>query len=491
MLKMNETARHTLKKTILIFFLLFITTLAFADTSITRGPAVGEIYYIGPTVTGQGIYHSTDFGETATCMDSTLNTNIPFMNINADLTPGVIYGTTMGEALYISYDYGQQGSWNLRNSGITYIHSGRNEGQIYKTITRHSEDYGNTFINHSYNGYFGSFKTSEIDNEDNVGYALVYEYGNTDTLWLLISYDEFENLEIQHVFDGSFLGYYISLTRGFDDGELYLNIYHLQYGKMLYYSNDYGISWEFKSYPMGCTIVGGRQPGELYMLVGYSQLMGEIKHTYIYHSMDYGETFEIYHPFSYGSEPYYANFAATPLEGNAPLTVQFTDTSSGDYLEGWEWDFQNDGVIDSYEQNPQYTYQDTGYYSVKLKIFYGTLEDGFMKNNYIHVTSGNGIDNEELPVPNCELSNYPNPFNPSTMILFNLPEDFSGQADLSIYNLKGQKIKTLSNLQITQSPDHQIVWNGTDQTGQPVSSGIYFYKLSLEHSPIKKMILMK
>jgi len=88
---------------------------------ITRGPDVGEIYFIGPIYYGSGIYHSTDFGETATCMDSTLNINISFMSITADLTPGVLYGMAMGDALYISYDYGSEGSWQFINSSHHYI----------------------------------------------------------------------------------------------------------------------------------------------------------------------------------------------------------------------------------------------------------------------------------------------------------------------------------------------------------------------------------
>jgi len=63
-----------MKNTIFLFiFLTFISSILFADNAITRGPAIGEIYFIGPTVTGEGIYRSTDFGETAICMDSTVD----------------------------------------------------------------------------------------------------------------------------------------------------------------------------------------------------------------------------------------------------------------------------------------------------------------------------------------------------------------------------------------------------------------------------------
>jgi formylglycine-generating enzyme required for sulfatase activity len=60
-----------------------------------------------------------------------------------------------------------------------------------------------------------------------------------------------------------------------------------------------------------------------------------------------------------------ASFTATPTSGNAPLTVQFTDTST-QWPTAWQWDFENDGVVDSTQQNPSWTYTSNGVYSVRL-----------------------------------------------------------------------------------------------------------------------------
>lgn len=85
-----------------------------------------------------------------------------------------------------------------------------------------------------------------------------------------------------------------------------------------------------------------------------------------------------------------------------------------------------------------------------------------------------------------KLSNYPNPFNPETTISFNLPVD--QRAKLTIYNLKGQKVRQFSNI-INQN---SIVWKGKDQSGNSVSSGIYFYKLEAGKTTLqKKMLLLK
>ena len=475
-----------MKNTILLLlFVTFISSILFADYAITRGPDIGEIYYIGPTVTGEGIYRSTDFGETATCMDSTLNTNLNFMSICADLTPGVIYGFTMPENLFISYDYGQEASWVFRTSNITYkLNSGVTAGFLYNGFWKHSDDYGFNFIQHSYSGYFGTSSTSEIDINQNIGYVKSYSYPDMDSIYFFISYDNFENLEVQNVFNYNNTPIGL-LTRGFESGEIFtlggIN-------SELRFSNNFGQSWELKN-SFNCPnlpikgIVGGRQPSEMFMIVEYVQLLSSIKYTYIYHSLDYGETFTIHPALEFGPEPYFANFEAEPSTGTAPLTVQFTDTSSGINNQIWEWDFDGDGEIDSYEQNPEFTYQEPNTYTVSLTIFWvGQFEMTAWQE--IIVTDGSWIDNYKYSITNYELNNYPNPFNPTTTISFYTTE-FIEDTEIIIYNVKGQKVDQLS---ITNSEFgvNEVSWNAEEFT-----SGIYLYKLNIKNSLIKKMILLK
>jgi parallel beta-helix repeat protein len=97
---------------------------------------------------------------------------------------------------------------------------------------------------------------------------------------------------------------------------------------------------------------------------------------------------------------------------------------------------------------------------------------------------------ESTPVPaRLEASNYPNPFNPVTTITYSLPED--SQISISIYNIKGQKVKTL--VTGTQpAGDYNVSWNGKDESGKEVTSGIYFYKLKTQQNEItRKMLLLK
>jgi hypothetical protein len=85
--------------------------------------------------------------------------------------------------------------------------------------------------------------------------------------------------------------------------------------------------------------------------------------------------------------------------------------------------------------------------------------------------------------------NYPNPFNMSTTISFILPK--SSYVNLSIYNTLGEKVKTLIS-EYFSSGYWQVVWDGKDESGQIVPSGLYFYHLNTpECSLVKKMILVK
>jgi len=85
--------------------------------------------------------------------------------------------------------------------------------------------------------------------------------------------------------------------------------------------------------------------------------------------------------------------------------------------------------------------------------------------------------------------NYPNPFNPETEISFSLPE--RTQVSLIIYNILGEKVKTLANVEM-DAGTQSIHWNGRDEAGNPVASGVYFYRLkTATFDQTMKMVLMK
>ncbi|MDD2331917.1 MAG: T9SS type A sorting domain-containing protein [Candidatus Cloacimonetes bacterium] len=99
-------------------------------------------------------------------------------------------------------------------------------------------------------------------------------------------------------------------------------------------------------------------------------------------------------------------------------------------------------------------------------------------------------DNTQSPEPtDFGLANYPNPFNPTTTISFIAPQ--AGTTKLSVFNIKGQRVKMLYNGLLSKG-HHSIVWNGLDERGTAVSSGVYFVRVEMNGiSQTHKMILMK
>jgi len=272
-----------------------------------------------------------------------------------------------------------------------------------------------------------------------------------------------------------------------------------------------------------------------------------------------------------GNSSHYVDFEGFPRIGEAPLTVQFTDTSVGYEITTWQWDFNNDGIFDSTEQNPSFTYYTTGYHTVRLVINNGQASR--VKPEYINprpevITGGslqglvtyNGnplndvlvsiigttlnattnewgmytipnvaagvysvraslagyetfthdgvvINIDEVTIRHFVLSplsdsddvsvavatvlwgNYPNPFNPSTVIAFDMGS--AGEVVIDVYNIKGAKVKTLVN-GVFGAGRHSVVWDGCADDGRAVGSGVYFYRMGAGgYSAVRKMLLVK
>ncbi|NIR71238.1 MAG: T9SS type A sorting domain-containing protein, partial [Phycisphaerae bacterium] len=96
---------------------------------------------------------------------------------------------------------------------------------------------------------------------------------------------------------------------------------------------------------------------------------------------------------------------------------------------------------------------------------------------------------EAMPEEFVLEQNYPNPFNPSTVIRYSLNED--SHVKLTIYNTLGQEIATLVD-EMQNAGFQAVSWNGTDNSGQPVSAGVYLYKLEAgKNVEIKKLTFVK
>ena len=115
----------------------------------------------------------------------------------------------------------------------------------------------------------------------------------------------------------------------------------------------------------------------------------------------------------------------------------------------------------------------------------------FMMDNFRIDSTDDGVpnSNDSLPTLTQLNSNYPNPFNPETTISYSMRE--AGDVRINIYNIKGQKVKTLIN-EYKNIGNHKVVWNGEDESNNRCASGIYLYKMeSTNYIKTHKMILIK
>lgn len=137
---------------------------------------------------------------------------------------------------------------------------------------------------------------------------------------------------------------------------------------------------------------------------------------------------------------------------------------------------------------------DSQYVLIKFAIGHGNNRlESITKLREILGVSDVALDAPEGPKTLPEVyslsANYPNPFNPSTTIEYNLPR--RSQVTLELFNVLGQKVRTLVDQ--TESPGkHNAVWDGRNEENETAASGIYFYRLRAEEfSQTRKMMLLK
>jgi len=167
------------------------------------------------------------------------------------------------------------------------------------------------------------------------------------------------------------------------------------------------------------------------------------------------------------------------LEGNLNEDPIFVGTGDHPFMLQDLSPCVNTGVPDTIGLNlPEYDL------AGNQRVYGGRIDMGAYENQNVVGTSENLI-----PLVTKLNQNYPNPFNPSTTINYSLKEN--SKVLLSIYNIKGQKVKQLIRDQLSTG-QHSVVWNGKDDNDKPVSSGVYFYRLYTgDNEKIRKMILMK
>jgi hypothetical protein len=107
--------------------------------------------------------------------------------------------------------------------------------------------------------------------------------------------------------------------------------------------------------------------------------------------------------------------------------------------------------------------------------------------NFASIAYSGGGD--AVPTAYALDQNWPNPFNPETTLSYALPE--SGEVELAVFNVLGQKVKTLVSGH-QEAGAYEVIWDGSDESGNKVASGIYFYRAKInDFSKTRKMVLLK
>ena len=186
----------------------------------------------------------------------------------------------------------------------------------------------------------------------------------------------------------------------------------------------------------------------------------------------------------------YATWEAPDTEVSSPFAAARVTASEDtrDFI-GYNVYLNENPVANSISEL-QYQLTDLVYgteYTAGVSAVYDTGESDIVEVIFTYM--GDAAGNPAVPLVTALSGNYPNPFNPTTEVKFSLNE--TADVNIIVFNIKGEKVKTLVNGHM-EAAFHTVTWNGDDDSGRNVGSGIYFYKMRAgKYTSTKKMILMK
>jgi hypothetical protein len=175
---------------------------------------------------------------------------------------------------------------------------------------------------------------------------------------------------------------------------------------------------------------------------------------------------------NYENNAWVNDYRTTDTVTNGEISYELTE-----YYHDGSW-FQDGQVL--------FTMSGNRYTQMLDQYWDGT---GWVDEGRTTMTYGTATDDNTVTKPALNVSVYPNPFNPTANIAYSLPT--SGDVTLTIYNLRGETVKTLVTERQTAG-EHRASWNGTNAAGQSVASGMYFYRLTGNgQTTTGKLMLMK
>jgi hypothetical protein len=207
--------------------------------------------------------------------------------------------------------------------------------------------------------------------------------------------------------------------------------------------------------------------------------------------------------FTIPSSQFFESYQIEPFENTLPELSDPSATSENGFLHIEVTYFDADEHFptlakatinrETYQMFPQsFDYSQPVQFSVTVpETDWENILISFSDNGYDFVEENiyNTNTDDEMLFPIQTLTSFPNPFNTETTIKFSLQE--TQHLKLNIYNSRGQLVNTLISDELTKG-DHFVVWNGTDNNGETVSSGVYFCSLiTKEQNKNIKLMLLK
>ena len=181
------------------------------------------------------------------------------------------------------------------------------------------------------------------------------------------------------------------------------------------------------------------------------------------------------------TSPVRADFDVYRIYGTRLRTYRFVDRSGGCDLT-WAWDLDGDGSVDSDEQYPYFTYESFGEYTVSLTVSSGDESHTLTIPDFI-VYDQAAVDEEVVQPIQTHFEAIPNPFNPTTIIHYSLPEKRT--VTFTMYDVRGRKVEQLQTR--GQKGSNTVTWNADGQ-----SSGVYFIRLETDDAiETRKVLLLK
>ncbi len=200
------------------------------------------------------------------------------------------------------------------------------------------------------------------------------------------------------------------------------------------------------------------------------------------------------------SEPVTVNLTFSGMAYQQPVSYQYTialsDSNQTKYAflsKLWAKQKIDDLMIQYYTYPPNsYGAYQMQQQIIDLSVMWGVLSPfTSFTGGEVSIEDETPAENESTPSLIKIRGNYPNPFNPNTFIKFAVTKDINEMAEVKIYNLKGQLVKTLY-VKIQGAGEYSVEWNGKNELNKTVGSGIYLYKISCGHQQANgKMMLIK